>query len=148
MLKNSQFWGVFENLKFEVKQCYQKGQSWKIQFWHFEFTKNAKKWSDLAIFENLRLKVKQSHLLLRARFTFWVDKSSWKMPKIVNFGEFLKTRNLRTNSVTRHVKNAKIRKFKCNIMSGQKLVKMAKMVHFGEFFENQKLVVKQCNQTG
>ena len=39
----------------------------------------------------------------RATFTFWVDKSSLKMPKMVHFGEFLKTWSLRSNSVTRHV---------------------------------------------
>ena len=36
---------------------------------------------------------KKSHSTLRAKramFTFWVDKSSLKMPKIVNFCEFLK----------------------------------------------------------
>ena len=36
-----------------------------------------------------------------APFTFWVDKSSWKIPKMVHFGEFLKTWCLRFNSVTR-----------------------------------------------
>ena len=45
---------------------------------------------------------KKSHSTLRA-YTFWVDKSLLKMPK---------------------------------------------MVHFGEFFENLKLAVKQCYQTG
>ena len=37
---------------------------------------------------------KKSHSTLRAKratFTFWVTKSWLKMPKIVNFGEFLKT---------------------------------------------------------
>ena len=38
-----------------------------------------------------------------ATFTFWVDKSSSKKPKIVNFDDFLKTWNLRSNSVTRQV---------------------------------------------
>ena len=45
---------------------------------------------------------KKSHSKLRAKratFTFWVDKSSLKMPKIVNFDEFLKTQSLRSNSV-------------------------------------------------
>ena len=49
---------------------------------------------------------KKSHSTLqakRAMFTFWVDKSSLKMPKMVNFGDFLKTWNLRSNSVTRQV---------------------------------------------
>ena len=36
-------------------------------------------------------------------FTFWVDKSSVNRSKMVNFGEFLKTWSLRSNSVTRQV---------------------------------------------
>ena len=54
---------------------------------------------------------KKSHSTLRAKratFIFWVDKSSLKMPKMVNFGEFLKTWSLRSNSVTRQDKNWKI----------------------------------------
>ena len=39
----------------------------------------------------------------RATFTFRVDKSSSKMPKMARFGEFLKTWSLWSNSVTRHV---------------------------------------------
>ena len=49
---------------------------------------------------------KKSHSTLRAKratFTFWVDKSWLKIPKLVNFGEFLKTWILRSNSVTRQV---------------------------------------------
>ena len=49
---------------------------------------------------------KKSHSTLRAKratFTFWVDKSWLKMPKMVHFGEFLKTWSLRSNSVTREV---------------------------------------------
>ena len=48
--------------------------------------------------------LKKSHSTLRAKratFTFWVDKSEWKTPKIVNFGEFLKTWIFRSDSVTR-----------------------------------------------
>ena len=33
----------------------------------------------------------------------WVDKSWLIMPKMVHFGEFLKTWSLRSNSITRHV---------------------------------------------
>ena len=47
---------------------------------------------------------KKSHTTLRAKratFTFWVDNSSLKMPKKIHFGEFLKTRILPSNSVTR-----------------------------------------------
>ena len=47
------------------------------------------------------------------------------MPKMVHFGELLKPRSLRSNSVTRQVnfsrtkngENAKIEKFKCDILS-------------------------------
>ena len=48
----------------------------------------------------------KSHSTLRAKratFTFWVDKSWLKMPKMVHFCEFLKTWSLRSNSVTRQV---------------------------------------------
>ena len=34
------------------------------------------------------------------------------------------------------------------ILSGQKLIKNAQNGSFGEFFENPKLAVKQCYQTG
>ena len=47
-----------------------------------------------------------SHSTLRAKratFTFWVDKSSLKMPKMIHFGEFLKTWSLLSNSVIRQV---------------------------------------------
>ena len=39
----------------------------------------------------------------RATFTFSVDKSSLKMPKMVHFGEFLINFILRSNSVTRQI---------------------------------------------
>ena len=39
----------------------------------------------------------------RATFTFWVDKSSLKMPNMVHFCEFLETWSLWSNSVTRQV---------------------------------------------
>ena len=48
----------------------------------------------------------ENHRTLRAKraaFTFWLDKNWLEMPKIVNFGEFLKTWNMRSNSVTRQV---------------------------------------------
>ena len=70
----------------------------------------------------------KSHSTLRAKratFTFWVDKSSLKMQKNDQFGEFLRTWSLRSNSVTRQVtfnrpkmvENAKINKLKCDIFS-------------------------------
>ena len=40
---------------------------------------------------------KKSHSILRAKratFTFWVDKSSLKMPKMVHFGEFFENLKL------------------------------------------------------
>ena len=48
---------------------------------------------------------KKSHLerAKRATFTFWVDKSSLKMPKMVHFGEVWKIWTLQSNSITRHV---------------------------------------------
>ena len=70
---------------------------------------------------------KMSHSTLRAKratFTFWMEKSCSKMPKMVNFGEFWKTCSLRSNSVTRQVnfirqklmENAKIEKIRCAIL--------------------------------
>ena len=58
-----------------------------------------------------------------SKFTFWVDKSWLKMPIMVNFGEFLKTWSLRSNSITRQVTFNRIKigekrqKFKCDILS-------------------------------
>ena len=49
---------------------------------------------------------KKSHSTWRAKratFAFLAYKSSLKMPKIVNFDEFLKSWSLRSNSVTRQV---------------------------------------------
>ena len=76
---------------------------------------------------------KKYHSTLQAKrttFTFWVDKNKLKMPKMVHFGEFLKTWSLRSNSVTRQVtfkrtknwwkipkENTKIEKIKCDILS-------------------------------
>ena len=52
------------------------------------------------------------------RLHFEWTKVNLKMPKIVHFGEFLKTWSLRSNSVTRHVKSWwKMPKFKCDILS-------------------------------
>ena len=65
---------------------------------------------------------KKSHSTLRAKqamITFWMDKSKLKMPKIVHFDEFLKT-VLPDRSVLigqKLVENAKIQKFKCDILS-------------------------------
>ena len=54
-------------------------------------------------FESHRKKSPSTLRAKRAPFTFWVDKRLSKMPKIVNFGEFLKTWSLRSKSVTRQV---------------------------------------------
>ena len=37
------------------------------------------------------------------KFTFWVDKSLLKMPKMVHFGEFFENWSLQSNSATRQV---------------------------------------------
>ena len=54
----------------------------------------------------------KSHLTLRAKramFTFWVDKSSLKMPILANLCDFLKTwSSLWSNSVNRQVSRTKI----------------------------------------
>ena len=58
--------------------------------------------------ENDSKSQKKSHSALRAKratFTFWVDKSALKMPKMENFCEFLKTLNLQSNSATRQVRS-------------------------------------------
>ena len=71
---------------------------------------------------------KKSHSTLQAKrptFTFWVDKSSLKMPEMVHFGELLKTWSLRSNSVTRQNSFSRTKiggkwqnsKFKCDILS-------------------------------
>ena len=70
---------------------------------------------------------KKSHSIRakRATFTFWVEKSSLKMPKKVDFDEFLKTWNLQSNIVTRQV----------TFYIGQKLVKNGKIIKFkGDIF--------------
>ena len=58
------------------------------------------------IYHSVWNSLKRSHSTLRAKratFTFWVDKSWLKIPKIVNYGEFLKTWSLRSNSLVRQV---------------------------------------------
>ena len=66
----------------------------------------------------------KSHFTLRAKrttFTFWVDKNWLKKQKMVNFGEFLKTWNLWSNSATRQVTfnsaKIKLKKSKCDFLS-------------------------------
>ena len=58
---------------------------------------------------------KKSHSTLgakRATFTFWVDKSWFKMPKMVNLAIFLKTWGLRWNSVTRQARQVSLNRTK------------------------------------
>ena len=62
---------------------------------------------------------KKSHSTLQAkRAKFWVDKSWLKMPKMVNFGEFLKTSATRQGNSKgqKLTENAKIQKLKCDIL--------------------------------
>ena len=90
---------------------------------------------------------KKSHSTWRAKratFTFWVDKSLLKMPKMVNFGKFLKSWSLRSYSVTRQVifirtkigENAKIRNENEKFWMNKSL---SKMVNFGKFLKTWSL---------
>ena len=76
------------------------------------------------VFENHRKSLIQhcerSELRLHV---FWVDKSWLKIPKMVHFGDFLKTLSLRSNSITRQVTYNKTKnvgkcqnKKKCDIL--------------------------------
>ena len=68
------------------------------------------------------------------------------MPKMVNFGEFLKLEAcgqtvLPDRSLligTKLVENGKIQKFKCDILSDKGFIKLPKMVNFGEFLKQKK----------
>ena len=65
---------------------------------------------------------KKSHSILRAKrakFTVWVDKSWSKMPKMVHFGDSLKTWSLRSNSVTRQGQHflENVENAKCDFLS-------------------------------
>ena len=70
---------------------------------------------------------KKSHSTLRAKratFTFWVDKSSLKMPKMANLASFWKSkacghtvlpdRSILISQIL--VENAKVEKLKCDIL--------------------------------
>ena len=48
-------------------------------------------------------KLVENARLRNSNGTFWVEKRSLKVPKIVNFDEFFKTWRLQSNSVSRHV---------------------------------------------
>ena len=77
---------------------------------------------------------KKSHSTLRAKratFTFWVDAKSWlKIAKIGQFGEFLETWSLRSNSVTRQVN------FNRTKIGGKCQNSKIQMLHFGWFSNN------------
>ena len=84
-----------------------------------------------------------SHSTLRAKraiFTFWVGKSCLKMPKMVNFGDFLKTWSLWSNSVTRQITfNWTKIDGKCQNSNIQMrhLGWFSNIVHPADLFENQ-----------
>ena len=84
----TQRWGIFER--------------WSLFLFSFSYFRDTQ---CLKIAQKVALRAE------RATFTFWVAKSSLKMPKLVNFGELLKTWSLRSNSVTRHVTFIQIRHF-------------------------------------
>ena len=99
----------------------------KVTYIHVHFDMRASYFGNP---HNVWKSQKKSHSTLRAKratFTFWVDKSWLKMPKMVHFCEFLKTWSLRSNSVTGLVtlfdtvgqilvEKAKIAKFKWDIL--------------------------------
>ena len=95
-------------------------------------------WGNIALNSSLQLhgvwkSQKKSHSTLRAKratFTFWVDKSWLKMPKMIHFGEFLKTWSLRSNRVTRHVT------FNRTKIGGKCQNSKIQMRHFEQFSNN------------
>ena len=91
--------------------------------------------SRCTVFENHRKGLiqhcEQSELRLHFEWT--------KMPKMINFGEFLKTQSLRSNSVTRHVNfnrtkiGGKYQTLKCNILSDFQRLWDARFAHVWDF---------------
>ena len=78
----------------------------RISIWTFSKSRNVIFLGLLRHIQGVWKSQKKSHSTLRAKratFTFWADKSWLKMPKMLNFGEFLQTWSLRSNSVTRQV---------------------------------------------
>ena len=74
---------------------------------------------------------------------------------MVHFGDFLKTCSLPPNENARCLKITEKVSFNIAseasyvyILSGQKLIKNAKNGQFWRVFENLKLAVKECYQTG
>ena len=82
-------WSVWQMTEFLVKQRVFK----QIETWEYTVFENHRK----SLIQVSTLRAKQ------ATFPFWVDKSWIKMPKMIHFGQFLKTWSLRSNSVTRRV---------------------------------------------
>ena len=91
-------WRADKLLGKDARLCKNFGNMRLRPFWH-----GCTDVTELTVFENQRKSLFQQLRAKQAKVTFWVDKSSLKMPK---------------------------------------------MVHFGDFFENLKLAVKQCYQTG
>ena len=119
------------------------------------------KWSkmerlgELLIFVALRgfLAKIRNHLTLRAKratFTFGVEKSLLKMQKWSILASFWKLKAYGQTVLPDRstLIGQKIEKFKCGILSGQKIIKNAKIGQYWWVFENLKLAVKQYYQTG
>ena len=103
--------------------CYSTSQRRTESFWK----------KRLIVFENHRKSLNSTLRAKRATFTFCVDKSSLIRPKMVHFGEFLKTWSLRSNSVTRHVN------FKQTKIGGKCQNWKTQMRHFGWFSNTVRL---------
>ena len=94
-------------------------------------------WQYIWLFHSVWKSQKKSHSTAlrakRATFTFWVDKRWLKVPKMVHFGEFLKTWSLRSNSVTRQVNFIRTK------IGGKCQNWKIQMGHFEEFLNNVSL---------
>ena len=96
-------WIIFTTSKNGLENCHLHA---KCPLWCWKSFKELQYKGNKTYVHSVWKSQKKSHSTLRAKratFTFWVDNSSSKMPKMVNFGDFLKTWNLRSNSVTRQV---------------------------------------------
>ena len=77
--------------------------AWDNSYGKLQSNKNFE-WNNQSVWKSH----KKSHSTLRAKratFTFEVDKSWLKMPKIIKYSKFLKIWSLRSNSVTREFSN-------------------------------------------
>ena len=84
---------------------YSKCRIWIFQFWHFPiFFETDLSGNPVSPQHGVWKSPKKIALRAkRATSTIWVDKNSLKIPKNGQFGKFLKTWNLRPNSVTRQL---------------------------------------------